>query len=299
MEVVRRLGAVLVTGLMGLAAVPTVGTAAGAPAAAVTTPTLVGIRAAHHKGFDRVVFDFRGGLPASRQVSYVGSLTEDASGRPVRIAGQAFLKVRLEPARAHDDAGKVTATGRVAFALPNVMTAVRAGDFEGVTTYGIGLARREPFTVFTLRKPDRVVLDVRSAFATESRKVYFFDQDRFVANTPPFFVPVARPVQPGTPATGVMDRLFAGPLDREHADGLRLLLSRATGYTKLRVAGGVARVQLTGGCSSGGSTVTIAGSILPSLRQFSTVDFVKVYDPTGHTERPAGRVDSIPECLEP
>ena len=33
------------------------------PAPAAPVPTLVGIRAAHHPGFDRVVFEFRGGLP--------------------------------------------------------------------------------------------------------------------------------------------------------------------------------------------------------------------------------------------
>ncbi len=246
-----------------------------------------------------MVFDFRGGVPAGRRASYVKSLVGDASGQPVRIAGQAILEVRLEPAQAHDAAGRSTAPGRVAFALPNVMTVVRAGDFEAVTTYGIGLARRQPFTVSTRKNPGRVVIDIRAAFPTVSRKVWFLDQDRFAANTPPFFVPVRRPVPPGSPATGVMDRIFAGPLPGEHADGLRLLLSGSTGYRGLRVTAGVARVQLVGGCDSGGSTVTVAGQIQPSLRQLSTVDAVKIYDPSGHTEHPAGRVDSIPTCLEP
>ena len=70
-------------------------------------------------------------------------------------------------------------------------------------------------------------------------------------------------------------------------------------FTRLGVRAGVARVQLVGGCSSGGSTVTIAGEIMPSLRQLATVDFVKIYDPQGRTENPTGRVDSIPACLEP
>jgi hypothetical protein len=267
--------------------------------AQASAPTLVRIRAAHHSGFDRVVFEFRGGVPSSRQVTYVPRLVEDASGLPVRIAGRALLKVRMEPAQAHDDSGNPTAPLRLAVALPNVMNVVRAGDFEAVTTYGIGLAKRTPFTVFTLTKPSRLVIDIGAAFPTVQRKVYFLDEPRFVANTPPFFVPVLRPVLPGTPATGVMDRIFAGPVAREEGRGLRLLRSQATGFTRLGVQAGVARVQLVGGCSSGGSTVTIAGEIMPSLRQFPTVDFVKIYDPAGRTERPTGRVDSIPECLEP
>ena len=103
----------------------------------------------------------------------------------------------------------------------------------------------------------------------------------------------------GTPAVGLMDRLFAGPVPAERADGLRLVRSGATGFTDLRISDGIARVQLTGGCDSGGSTVTIAGEIMPMLRQLASVRWVKIYGPAGHTERPNGRVDSIPTCLEP
>lgn len=96
-----------------------------------------------------------------------------------------------------------------------------------------------------------------------------------------------------------MDRLFAGPLPRERANGLRLLRSRATSFDDLSVESGIARVRLVGGCDSGGSTVTIAGSIMPSLRQFASVDWVKIYDPAGSTGSPTGSSDSIPDCLNP
>ena len=58
---------------------------------APTTPVLVAVRAAHRDGVDRVVFEFRGGLPATRQVGYVDRLFADGSGRRVRVAGQALL----------------------------------------------------------------------------------------------------------------------------------------------------------------------------------------------------------------
>lgn len=265
-----------------------------------STPTLVAVRAAHREGVDRVVFEFRGGLPEQREVGYVDRLFADGSGRRVRVAGQALLRVRFEPARAHTDDGAATAAPRrVAFALPNVMTAVRAGDFEAVVTYGLGLARRRPVRVTTLRSPDRVVVEVGAGFATVQRKVWFFHRDRFVDNREPFFVPVLRPVLPGTPATGVMDRLFAGPLVRERARGLRLLRSRAKGYTGLAVRDGVADLRLVGGCDSGGSTVTIAGEILPTLRRLDGVDRVVLRDRDGTTQDPDGPGDSTPACLEP
>jgi hypothetical protein len=188
---------------------------------------------------------------------------------------------------------------RKAFPLPNIMTTVRAGDFEAVTTYGIGLAKRTPFQVSTLQNPSRVVIDIRAAFPTVDRKVFFFNRDNFVNNVSPFFSPRLRPVRPLSPATGVMDRLFAGPLASEKADGLRLLRSHANGYAGLAIADGVARVRLTGGCNSDGSTVSVAGEVMPTLRQFGSVDWVKILDPAGSTENPTGHTDSIPACLEP
>ena len=274
------------------------GLVSGGAAAAQPTPTLVALRAAHHPGYDRIVYEFRGGPPPRPSVQYVDRLVGDASGLPVPIAGRAILRVRLAPATAHDPAGP-TVPGRRAFALPNIMTNVQAGDFEGVTTYGIGLARRTRFHVFTLRSPSRVVIDVRAAFPTVARKVYFFNRKSFENNNGPYVSPRLRPVRPLTPAGGVMDRLMAGPVPGEAADGLALVASHATGFTGLTITDGVARVKLTGGCSSDGSTVTIADEIMPTLRQFASVHWVKIYGPDGSTERPTGHTDSIPTCLEP
>ena len=75
--------------------------------------------------------------------------------------------------------------------------------------------------------------------------------------------------------------------------------SPARGFADLVIADGVARVRLTGGCNSDGSTVTVAGEITPTLRQFTNVDAVKILDPSGSTESPNGDTDSIPVCLEP
>ena len=61
----------------------------------------------------------------------------------------------------------------------------------------------------------------------------------------------------------------------------------------------MARVQLTGTITSGGSTFTIASEIMPTLKQFPSVHWVKIYDRTGRTERPFGDSDSIPFSLEP
>lgn len=269
------------------------------PAAAQRTPTLVGIRASHRAGRDRVVFEFAGPLPAQRSAAYVDRLIADGSGSVVPVAGRAILQVRFAHANAHDDAGRPTAADRVAFATPNVVEVVRSGDFEAVTTYGIGLASRQQVRVTTMTNPSRVVVDVAAGFRTMQGRVWMLNATEFAKGREPYFTPVQRPLLAASPATGALDRIFAGPTVAEKRAGLTNVLSEATGFSNLRIASGVAHVRLTGGCASRGSTVSIAGQIMPTLKQFRSVRAVKIYDPSGRTEVPGGRSDSIPECLEP
>ena len=288
--------------LGGGSAVAAVPSLASPPVAArvAADPTLVAVRAASHTGFDRVVWEFRGGLPARRSARYVGDLLSDGPGLPVRIAGNAIVEVTMFQANAHDlNTGRSTAPGRVVPGLPNVIEVVRSGDFEAVVTYGVGLAKRRPFTLYTLTNPSRVVLDVRKGYPQVTRRVTFLDQPRFAAGRTPFTRTVRRVVPAASPASALLHHLIAGPTVAERATGLRTVRSRATDFDRLAITGGVARVRLRGGCGSGGSTFTIANLIRPTLKQFPSVDFVKIYDPAGRTQRPTGRSDSIPTCLEP
>lgn len=118
-------------------------------------PQLVDVRAVHRDGVDRVVFQFDDGIPAGVDVRYVDRLLGDGSGLPIRNAGRAVLQVGLHPTRT-DRA--TDAPARRAFALPNVMTVVRSGVFEGWTTYGVGLARRAPVAVVRQPARDRIAL---------------------------------------------------------------------------------------------------------------------------------------------
>jgi hypothetical protein len=291
----RRLVVLLVACLVALTA-PAL---APASAAAPVQPLLTGIRASHHPGFDRVVFDFYGGVPTSRRAEYVRAVIAP-SGMAVPVAGRAILQVTFQGARGHKDDGTVTAPSRVAFALPNVLTAVQGEDFEAVLTYGIGVARRALFRVSTLNDPPRVVVDIDTNFTWVNRPVWFFDEAAFVANDPPFFVPRMRPVTGLSVGHALMDRLYAGVTESERARALRFLASGSTFYSHLTVdRDAVGRVRIRGGCSSGGATVSIAGEIIPTLRQHPKMSWVKVLDPLGRTGRPTGQVDSVPECLEP
>jgi hypothetical protein len=125
--------------------------------------TLVAIRAAHHPEttpkYDRVVFEFDGPLPLLR-IEYVSQLVADGSGLPVALEGSSILCVQFTPAYAHDEHRNITAPQRLKPALPIVKEIASAGDFEGVVTYGIGLARKAETRILTLANKSRIVIDI-------------------------------------------------------------------------------------------------------------------------------------------
>ncbi len=272
------------------------GTVASERAAATSVSTIVAIRAAHHPGYDRFVLEFDTRKAPRANVALVPKLIGDGSGKRVPVPGRAIIQVQLKGAQAHFEDGAPTVALDQAFALPNVMALRGAGDFEAVVTMGIGLARKMPFRVHRLTNPGRIAIDVSTDFSWTTRRVTFMDSD--VAAGRSARVTVRRPVPNGGAATGLLDRIFAGPTLAEQADGLRLVTSGATGFTAPTISRGVARLRLTGGCTGTGS-FTIADSILPTLRRLGDVDWVKIYHPKGRTQHPTGQRDSLPACLLP
>jgi hypothetical protein len=293
----------VLAGAAATLATGTITTATGGAAAATTAPvvpTLTQVSAAHHYGHDQLVFQFRGGVPAKYSARYVSQVIGDASGLPVNVVGSARLQLRFTPAAGHNQKGIVTyGAMQRTYALPELIQVVNSGDFESVLSFGVGLAQRAPFHMYAQPRLGRVVLDVKAPYRTVPVRDYFLNTHRFATGQAPYTTAVYRPVTGPATAFGAMQRLFAGPTQAELARGLKFVSSGATGFKILSIRDGVARVQLLGKISSGGSTFTIANEIMPTLKQFRSVHWVKIYDPSGHTERPFGHSDSIPFSLEP
>jgi Sporulation and spore germination len=130
--------------------------------------------------------------------------------------------------------------------------------------------------------------------------VYFTDMARYQVGTEPYEAEVTRRIPP--PASlpeAVLTQLFLGPSKSEKAQGLAVVLSGTTGFSKLVLENGIARVYLTGMCNSKGATYTIANLIFANLKQFPEIQWIKIYDQNGETETPDGQSSSIPICLEP
>lgn len=288
--------------------------ATAVPAGVVTAqdlPVLVDVRAAHHRGFDRVVFEFEGGLPDATFVDWVDRVTHDGSGRRVLVQGNAFLQVSLQGVLGHELSEPMRPTygpRSRAFDLPNVAHIVNAGDFEAVVSFGIGLMRETRIVRSTqLRGPARLVIDVAAAFPTVPAGVAFVETAPVAATSsrgalqPADALVLAQRTVPGTdPVNGALVRLWAGPTADELAAGLRLERSRTKGFRDLRVSSrGIARLTLTGGCDRAGKAITVADEIIATLKPLPEVEWVKVYDRDGQTQRPSGPSDSIPDCLAP
>lgn len=270
-----------------------------------TPPVLVDIRAAHYKGYDRLVFEFAGGRPDAALVRWARELRYDGSGKIAHVQGNAFLGVTFRGAAAHDPDPPMRSTfgpARRAFDLPNVAHVVLLGDYEATVSVGVGLMQRTRILkVIALSRPYRLVLHVSTAFRKSAVQVFFVDEQALIDGKQSYVVPVERKVPAGRRAEGALQRLYAGPTAAELARGLRFLASGSRGFRDLRVNDrGVARVTLKGPCDSGGAAQgTVADQLQPTLRSRPAIDWIKIYDRHGDTERPWGKSDSIPACLEP
>ena len=294
--------AVVMLTLAGFSAGTLMTATAGAAAAtrAPVTPALVQVTAQHYSGYDTLVFQFRGGVPAKYSARYVSKVTADPSGLPVNVVGSALLRVTFSSAAGHNANGVVTyGPAQRTYAMPELIQVVKAGDFESVLSFGVGVAKAEPFRMYALPRAGQVVLQIQAPSRTVPVRDYFLNAHQYATGRGPLTQAVSRSVIPPATAFGALQRLFAGPTQAEQARGLKFASSGATGFKILSISGGVARVQLTGKLSSGGSTFTIANEIMPTLKQFPSVHWVKIYDQNGRTERPSGHSDSIPFSLEP
>ena len=131
-------------------------------------PTLLtNVRAGRNACYDRLVFDL-GGPAIGYRVEYVPQVTEEGSGNPVTLRGGAFLSIVLS-APAHDQAGRPTyrPADRANVVDVRSFTTFRqvafTGDFEGLTSFALGVRARLPFRVLVVPAAggrSHVVVDV-------------------------------------------------------------------------------------------------------------------------------------------
>jgi len=142
-------------------ALPAFSTSAkSAPDPSTRVTQLWNLRTGNNGTFDRIVFDER--VSASGfNVRYVSQVIADPSGQVVSLKGRYFLRVVIKGATTSSLPGMRSVMPSVLTpGLPEVAQIRKAGEFEQVVSYGIGLNRYRGFRVFRLSSPSRLVIDV-------------------------------------------------------------------------------------------------------------------------------------------
>ena len=114
------------------------------------------------EGFDRLIVEMG---PDDPSPGYRVEITEEpvrecGSGRPVETKGNAVLRVRLEPARAHDASGAATLPRDTIRPRRNIRSLDIVCDFEGVVELALGIGGSRPYRILELRNPRRLVVDL-------------------------------------------------------------------------------------------------------------------------------------------
>jgi len=144
--------------LLPFACTPTVGITATTERAQITD-----VRVAEHVGYDRIVFEFSGGIPETLIEAVLEPFFEDASGLPLTVNGTAFLRVTMHGASKVDADGVITYSGPTEFepGLPQLVHLVEGGDHEAVSTWYLGMDGGGCIRVLRLAGPSRLVIDIK------------------------------------------------------------------------------------------------------------------------------------------
>lgn len=112
-------------------------------------PVITAIRTGTHPdcGYDRIVFNIRGPVPGY-DIRYVPKRAAAASGAVRAFPGKWYLLITIHPAQGHSGSGASTIAPLSAVTgYPVLRGYAVTGDFEGVLSVAVGLAKPAAFRV--------------------------------------------------------------------------------------------------------------------------------------------------------
>jgi len=122
------------------------------------------VRVGTAPGYDRLVFQFDGPVPAFTVTPQDNStFSSDASGQVFQLQGSRGLRVVIHGASAMSTNGQQTYFGPndLTPGYPALREARNIGDFERTYSWGLGVDGSGCFRAFILTGPDRLVIDVQ------------------------------------------------------------------------------------------------------------------------------------------
>jgi hypothetical protein len=136
----------------------------GAPATAPNPPLVAFIdrvQTGSHAGYDRLTIEFNNGQPSGIEIKPQSgtTFTLSPSGQSVTLTGQAGILVIVHGSDAHS---AYSGSRDITNAYPALVEVRQLEDFEGVTQWGLGLAKPACYRAFMLTNPDRLVIDIQA-----------------------------------------------------------------------------------------------------------------------------------------
>ena len=126
---------------------------------------IVDVRVGTHDDYDRVVFEFGDGLPEFTLDRAAPPFTQDASGLPIEVEGNSFLRLTMRGGTKQTEDGTSSYDGPTDFDPDFAMLVdlIEGGDFEAQSTWYLGLESEACVRVMRLvgeGGAPRLVIDV-------------------------------------------------------------------------------------------------------------------------------------------
>lgn len=119
------------------------------------------VRVAKNKGFDRIVFEFTGGLPHFT-VEYIKPPITGTADNVIKVSGKYFVEITFHSLLFPEDENyKYKKIEKANLKLPVVSELEEIEWFEGVRPFAVGLKAKKDFRVTQLTNPTRLVVDFK------------------------------------------------------------------------------------------------------------------------------------------
>ena len=128
----------------------------------VARAQITDVRIGTHDGYDRVVFEFAGGLPEAFLERVEPPFTQDPTGMPMEVEGSSYLRLIMRGGTKQTEDGTSSYDGPTEFdpGFPALVDLVEGGDFEAQSTWYFGLTEESCVRVLTLDEEPRIVIDI-------------------------------------------------------------------------------------------------------------------------------------------
>ena len=132
--------------------------------ATVARALIQDVRVGTHADYDRVVFEFAGGLPEMTLDRATPPFSHDASGEPIEVDGMSFLRLTMRGGTKQTLDNTSSYDGPTDFdpGFTTLVDLIEGGDFEAQSTWYLGLASEACVRVILLEEGGtaRLVIDV-------------------------------------------------------------------------------------------------------------------------------------------